>query len=169
MPTLRERKNPGAGTKVNPGKDAPVHREAAGLVAPESLAAESVQHGGEFAQNRNAQQEGITGSSLKTQFDREGVSGGKSVSEAAAQHIKDTKGLHGKKMKEGVDQGKAGEKNDGLARALRSEPGSEDDPSRLAEAQMFQRGGLGARGAGPRQAHLEGETIYDKLDSETSL
>lgn len=55
MPTLRERKNPGAGTKVK-GKDASVHREAAGLVAPESLAAESVQHGGEFAQNKKALQ-----------------------------------------------------------------------------------------------------------------
>ncbi|KAK4082307.1 uncharacterized protein Triagg1_2119 [Trichoderma aggressivum f. europaeum] len=163
--------------KVNPGKDAPVHREAAGLVAPESLAAESVQHGGEFAQNRNVQQEGVAGSELKTQSGREGgvgVGGGKSVGVApgyvADLYIKDTKGPHGKNIKEGVDDGgRVGEKNDGLARALRSEPGSEDDPSRLAEAQMFQKGSLGARGAGPRQAHLEGESIYDKLDSETSL
>ncbi|KAL7953102.1 hypothetical protein V8C34DRAFT_321643 [Trichoderma compactum] len=170
MPTLGERKNPSAGTKVNPGKDAPVHREAAGIVAPESLAAESVQHGGEFAQNRNVQQEGVAGSDLKTQSGREGA---RSVGEApgyvADLPTKDTKGPHGKKIKEGIDEGKAGEKNDGLARALRSEPGSEDDPSRLAEAQMFQKGSLGARGAGPRQAHLEGETIYDKLDSETCL
>ncbi|KAL5089222.1 hypothetical protein Trisim1_005784 [Trichoderma cf. simile WF8] len=190
MPTLRERKNPSSGTKVHPGKNDPVHREAAGLVAPESLAAESVQHGGEFAQNRNVQQEGVESSGLKTKSGREGgissggksegvsggksagVSGGKSAGEApgyvADQYIKDTKGPHGKNIKEGVDEGKAGEKNDGLARALRSEPGSEDDPSRLAEAQMFQKGSLGARGAGPRQSHLEGETIYDKLDSETS-
>ncbi|KAL6814530.1 hypothetical protein J3E69DRAFT_347455 [Trichoderma sp. SZMC 28015] len=182
MPTLRERKNPSSGTKVHPGKNDPVHREAAGLVEPESLAAESVQHGGEFAQNRNAQQEGVESSDLKAQSGREGgissggksagVSGGKSVSDApgyvADQYIKDTKGPHGKNIKEGVDEGQTGEKNDGLQRALRSEPGSEDDPSRLAEAQMFQKGSLGARGAGPRQAHLEGETIYDKLDSETS-
>ncbi|KAL6821326.1 hypothetical protein V8C40DRAFT_267681 [Trichoderma camerunense] len=168
MPTLRERKNPSSGTKVHPGKNDPVHREAAGLVAPESLAAESVQHGGEFAQNRNVQQEGVESSDLKSQSGREGgissggksagisggksagisggksagvsggksagVSGGKSVSEApgyvADQYIKDTKGPHGKNIKEGVDEGQTGEKNDGLARALRSEPGSEDDPNR---------------------------------------
>ncbi|KAL7782054.1 hypothetical protein V8C43DRAFT_319285 [Trichoderma afarasin] len=165
MPTLRERKNPSSGTKVHPGKDDPVHREAAGLVAPESLAAESVQHGGEFAQNRNVQQEGVESSDLKNQSGREG---GEAPGYAADQYIKDTKGPHGKNLKEGVDEGKAGDKNDGLQRALRSEPGSEDDPSRLAEAQMFQKGSLGARGAGPRQSHLEGETIYDKLDSETS-
>ncbi|PKK53149.1 hypothetical protein CI102_1563 [Trichoderma harzianum] len=165
MPTLRERKNPSSGTKVHPGKNDPVHREAAGLVAPESLAAESVEHGGEFAQNRNVQQEGVESSGLKTQSGREG---GEAPGYVADQYIKDTKGPHGKNIKEGVDEGKAGEKNDGLQRALRSEPGSEDDPSRLAEAQMFQKGSLGARGAGPRQSHLEGETIYDKLDSETS-
>ncbi|KKO98454.1 hypothetical protein THAR02_09446 [Trichoderma harzianum] len=152
MPTLRERKNPSSGTKVHPGKNVPVHREAAGLVAPESLAAESVEHGGEFAQNRNAQQEGVKSSDLKTQSGREGgissggksegvsggksasVSGGKSVGEApgyvADQYIKDTKGPHGKNIKEGVDEGQTGEKNDGLQRALRSEPGSEDDPNR---------------------------------------
>ncbi|KAJ4856574.1 hypothetical protein T069G_09942 [Trichoderma breve] len=127
MPTLRERKNPSSGTKVHPGKDDPVHREAAGLVAPESLAAESVQHGGEFAQNRNAQQEGVESSGLKAQSGREG---GEAPGYVADQYIKDTKGPHGKNIKEGVDEGKAGEKNDGLARALRAEPGSEDDPSR---------------------------------------
>ncbi|KAL7907841.1 hypothetical protein GGI35DRAFT_70055 [Trichoderma velutinum] len=173
MPTLRERKNPSEGTKVKPGKDAPVQREGAGIVASESLAAESVQHGGEFAQNRNIQPEVITGSDLKTQSGREGSgagggNGGVAPSYVADQYIKNTGPPHGKNIKEGIDED-SGKDKDGLKKALRSEPGSEDDPSRLAELEMFKKQSSGARDAGPRQGHLEGESRYDKLDSETSL
>ncbi|KAL6799482.1 hypothetical protein GGI42DRAFT_355077 [Trichoderma sp. SZMC 28013] len=129
MPTLRERKNPGAGTKVK-GKDASVHREAAGLVAPESLAAESSgREGGISGKSVGEAPGSVADEYIK---DTKG-SQGKNIKDtkgSQGKNIKDTKGPHGKNIKEGVDEGKAGEKNDGLARALRSEPGSEDDPSR---------------------------------------
>ncbi|KAL7784610.1 hypothetical protein V8C37DRAFT_420443 [Trichoderma ceciliae] len=160
MPTLRERKNPSAGTKVNPGQDAPVHREAAGVVTSESLAAESIREGGEFAQNRNAQPEVISGSDLKTQSGREGghaAEAGEAPGYVADQYITDTKGPHGRGIKEGISD-EVGVRNDGLERALRSEPGSEDDPSRLAERQMLQRQSLRDRGSGPRQSQLTKET-----------
>jgi hypothetical protein len=153
--------------KVNPGKDAPVNRESAGLVASESLAAESYEQGGEFAQNRNAQPEAMSSSNMRSQAGRESASAGEAPSYVADQYIKDTKGPHGKKIKEGISD-EAGVKNDGLERALRSEPGSEDDPSRLAERQMLQGQNLGAGGAGPRQSELTGETKYDVLDREVS-
>ncbi|KAH8120933.1 hypothetical protein ACSS6W_009724 [Trichoderma asperelloides] len=168
MPTLRERKNPGAGTKVDLGKKAPVSQETAGLVESESLAAESYEHEGEFSENRNAQPEGVSGSGQSEVGGRKEASGRQKASSAADQHSTDTKGHHGKKSKEGLSD-KTDEKNDGLARALRAEPGSEDDPSRLAERQMLQRQSLGARGAGPRQGELAGETMYDALDNEVSL
>ncbi|RFU81825.1 hypothetical protein TARUN_416 [Trichoderma arundinaceum] len=160
MPTLRERKNPSAGTKVTPGQDAPVHREAVGIVASESLAAESMQHGGEFAQNPNTQPEVISSSDLKTQSGREGGGvAGEAPGYVADQYLTDTKGPHGRNVKEGISD-EAGVKNDGLKRALRSEPGSEDDPSRLAERQMLQGQSLRDRGSGPRQSDLTGETSH---------
>ncbi|KAL7929885.1 hypothetical protein V8C35DRAFT_314561 [Trichoderma chlorosporum] len=187
MPTLRERKNASSGTKVrltshqsgslasphisanytkvHASKDDPVHREGAGIVASESLAAESIQHGGEFAQNRNVQPEVMSGSDLESQSRREGGSAVEAPGYAADQDIKDTKGPHGKGIKKGVGE-ESGVRNDGLERALRSEPGSEDDPSRLAEAQMLQRDSLGGGGAGPRQSRLDTESKYDALKNE---
>lgn len=154
------------------GKKAPVSQETAGLVASESLAAESYEHEGEFSENRNAQPEGVSRSGQSEVGGRKEASGrqgkGGVAGEAADQHSTGTKGHHGRKSKEGLSD-KTDEKNDGLARALRAEPGSEDDPSRLAERQMLQRQSLGARGAKPRQGELAGETMYDALDNEVSL
>ncbi|UKZ83867.1 hypothetical protein TrVFT333_011681 [Trichoderma virens FT-333] len=164
MPTHRDRKNPSTGTKVNPGRDAPVNLEAAGLAASGSLAAESIQKGGEFAQNRTAQPEAMSGSNLESQSG----SAGEAPENVTKHHGKGTKRSQGKEMKEGVGE-EAGKWEDGLERALRSEPGSEDDPSRLAEAQMMQRQSLGALGAKPRQSGLKGETMYDALDNEVSF
>ncbi|KAM0479482.1 hypothetical protein ACHAPX_004697 [Trichoderma viride] len=181
MPTLRERKNPNPtkGTKVDLGKDAPVSQEAAGLVKGESLAAESYEEGGEFDQNRNAQSEGVSSSGQyegasgrkETSFLEEAVnlqrSGGRQQAKSAvagAAPVKDTKGPHGKKIKEGLSSDD--KDSDGLQRALRAEPGSEDDPSRLAERRMLQGNSLGAGGAGPRQSEMAGETMYDVLKNE---
>lgn len=181
------------------GKDAPVTDEAAGLVKGESLAAESYKEGGEFDQNRNAQPEGVSSSSKReeasgrkkeagghreTSFMEEAVnlqkSGGRQQAKSAVAgdapgyaadvYIKDKKGPHGKKIKEGISDDKAGAKkdqdSDGLQRALRAEPGSEDDPSRLAERQMLQGNSMGARGAGPRQSEMAGESMFDVLKNE---
>lgn len=79
---------------------------------------------------------------------------------------KHSRGPHGKNAKEGDwDDSKT---EDGLKKALESEPGSENDPSRLAE-QKFQRdrSALG-RDAGPRQADLATQTKYDSLNPEES-
>ncbi|KAL6854507.1 hypothetical protein J3F83DRAFT_484438 [Trichoderma novae-zelandiae] len=170
MSTARERKA-GDGTKVTPGQNAPVNREAPGVVASESLAAQSLQSGGEFSHNRGSQTEAISGSDLKTQAGREGgaSAAGTAPGYVVDQYLTDTKGPHGKNIKEGIDEGESrGKDSDGLKKALRAEPGSEDDPSRLAERQMFERDSLGAGGAGPRQGGLEGGTKYDKLENETS-
>jgi hypothetical protein len=171
------------------GKNAPVSQEAAGLVNPESLAAESNNEGGEFEQNRNAQPEGLSSSGHgreasgrhEASFMEEAVNlqrtGGRHAKSASAgaapgyiadQYIKDTKGPHGKKIKEGIrdDKGSSKEDSDGLQRALRAEPGSEDDPSRLAERQMLQGNSMGARGSGPRQSEVAGESMYDVLKNE---
>lgn len=56
---------------------------------------------------------------------------------------------------------------DGLKRALASEPGSQDDPSRLAERQM----GLedtAASSRGTRQSNADEENPYDTLDRQAS-
>lgn len=171
------------------GKNAPVNQEAAGLVASESLAAESYEAGGEFAQNRNAQPEGVSGSSQRSEVSssrqeeasgrqkeasgrqgKKAATAGEAPSYVADQYITDKKGPHGKNVKEGIsDKADAKKKNnDGLERALRAEPGSEDDPSRLAERQMLQGQSLGGGGAGPRQGELTGETKYDVLEREVS-
>lgn len=151
------------------GKYAPVNQEAAGLVASESLAAESYEESGEFEQNRNAQPEGVSSSGQGREVGgRQEASGRQANSAVADQYIKVTKGPHGKKVKEGISDDKADVKNnDGLQRALRAEPGSEDDPSRLAERQMLQGQSLGGGGgAGPRQGEVTGETRYGVLERE---
>lgn len=166
------------------------------------MAAESYEHGGEFAENRNVHVEGVSSSGKESEAsgrqDRQEGSGrqesrkettgrqeksdrketggrqgksavaGEAPSHGADQYIKNPKGHHGKNVKEGFSD-KIDAKNDGLQKALRAEPGSEDDPSRLAERQMLQGNSLGSGGAGPRQGDLAGETMYDALDNEVSL
>lgn len=170
------------------GKDAPVNQEAAGLVKGESLAAESYEESGEFVQNRNAQPEGVSSSGQSegasgqkdTSFLEDAAnlqkSGGRQQAKSAvagAAPVKDTKRPHGKNIKEGISgDDKADAKkdknkdSDGLQRALRAEPGSEDDPSRLAERRMLQGNSMSAGGAGPRQSEISGETRYDVLKNE---
>ncbi|KAI9155169.1 hypothetical protein HJFPF1_07745 [Paramyrothecium foliicola] len=80
----------------------------------------------------------------------------------ASQYIRDESGPHGKNLTEGGwDESKA---KDGLKAALSSEPGSENDPSRLAEMQFQQNQVRGGRDAGPKQDDLTTETKYDGLN-----
>ncbi|PSR98981.1 hypothetical protein BD289DRAFT_65816 [Coniella lustricola] len=70
-------KTPTHGTKVDLGENAPIVREGAGLVASDSLAAESVQAGGEFAENRNIRTEEVgTKESTGAHSSSSGGSGG---------------------------------------------------------------------------------------------
>lgn len=80
------------------------------------------------------------------------------------QYIKES-GPHGKNLKEGIDYSNT---KDGLKKALESEPGSQDDPSRLAEQQFQQNQNAVGRDAGPKQSELEGKTPFDALNNEAS-
>lgn len=180
------------GNKVEP-KNAPVAKESAGKVASESLAAESKHEGGEFASNRGIRSEndssesksaeskslgskssesktsdskssGVkksTGSSENTQSHSSRDEQTSSTSGSSAQKHTETKGPHGKNLKEGDwDDSKA---KDGLKLALESEPGSENDPSRLAE-QRFRR----QANPGGTAMDLDTNTKYDALNPEES-
>ncbi|CEI65888.1 hypothetical protein FVEN_g7443 [Fusarium venenatum] len=81
------------------------------------------------------------------------------------QYIRSSSGPHGKNATEGFDDSKT---KDGLKLALESEPGSENDPSRLAEQQFQERQNAVGRDAGPRQSALSSETPFDSLNNETS-
>ncbi|KAI1044382.1 hypothetical protein LB504_013158 [Fusarium proliferatum] len=80
------------------------------------------------------------------------------------QYIKES-GPHGKNLKEGIDYSNT---KDGLKKALESEPGSQDDPSRLAEQQFQQNQNAVGRDAGPKQSELEGKTPFDALNNKAS-
>ncbi|KAI1026047.1 hypothetical protein LB505_004493 [Fusarium chuoi] len=194
-------KNPTHGQKVDLGQNAPVKQEGAGTVPNESLAAQSLKEGGEFASN-----EGIHGenqptsrsentsagrntdtsstpssgsdSKAKSSSSASKSSGTASKSSDSApkslagtapsyvdnQYIKES-GPHGKNLKEGIDYSNT---KDGLKKALESEPGSQDDPSRLAEQQFQQNQNAVGRDAGPKQSELEGKTPFDALNNEAS-
>lgn len=236
----------GHGQKVDLGENAPVKTEGAGIVASESLAAESNREGGEFASNRgihgentNAFSESTSGSSSgnnqraentssigsfeasqsksksasstgssglphsqskststssssgvshsqsksaastggskasqsqsKSASDNvsSGASERKSVTGAApsyadALHVKDPNAPHSKSLQQGDwDDSKA---EDGIKKAFEAEPGSINDPSRLAEERFELNQNAQAGGAGPRQAELDTETKYDALE-----
>ncbi|RKL41380.1 hypothetical protein BFJ72_g5807 [Fusarium proliferatum] len=189
--------------QVDLGQNAPVKEEGAGTVPNESLAAESLKEGGEFASN-----EGIHGENQPTSGS-ENTSAGRNTETSSApssgsdskakakssssaskssgtasqsrdsapkslagtapsyvdnQYIKES-GPHGKNLKEGIEYSNT---KDGLKKALESEPGSQDDPSRLAEQQFQQNQTAAGRDAGPKQSELEGKTPFDALKNEAS-
>ncbi|KAF5579989.1 hypothetical protein FPCIR_10819 [Fusarium pseudocircinatum] len=185
--------------QVDLGQNAPVKEEGAGTVPNESLAAESLKEGGEFASNEGIHGENqptsrsentsagrntdtssapSSGSDSKTSSSASKSSGTASKSGDSApkslagtapsyvenQYIKES-GPHGKNLKEGIDYSST---KDGLKKALESEPGSQDDPSRLAEQQFQQNQTAAGRDAGPKQSELEGKTAFDALNNEAS-
>ncbi|KAF5009374.1 hypothetical protein FDECE_4406 [Fusarium decemcellulare] len=184
---MSSNKGPGAGQKVDLGKDAPTKQEGAGAVPSESLAAESYEEGGDFTSNEGIRSENVTSKSTSTKTSSAGrdttstststststgrtgnapqSSAGTAPSYVESQYQKDTSGPHGKNLKEGGwDESKV---EDGLKKALNAEPGSEDDPSRLAEQQFQQNQTAAGRDAGPRQAEVDNKTAFDALSSET--
>lgn len=196
MASVQDRKAPSAGTKVTcscpasheavlidqvfPGQDAPVSRERAGYVASESLAAESYRADGEFATNRGAQPDKgspqaaaessnfITspGTAAGGATHQAGSNSDTAPSYIANQYFSDPNGPHGKNLTgEGFDDARL---KDGLKMALDSEPGSKNDPSRLAEAQFKQGDAAQPSVTGHRQGNLETTTAYETLSRETS-
>ncbi|KAM0429600.1 hypothetical protein ACHAPT_006200 [Fusarium lateritium] len=160
--------------QVNLGKDAPTKQEGAGTVTSESLAAESQKEGGGFASNKGMHSENVPSKSSETSSTGRDTTSTSSTSTGSApksstgtapkqsegQHQTPTAGGHSKKATEG-SQDKP-DPEDGLQKALNSEPGSEDDPSRLAELKFQQQGG-----SGPREGKLSTKTAYDALNAET--
>ena len=164
---------PSAGTKVKPGNNGPTKQENAGLVQPESLAAESLNEGGAFTSNTGIHSENTTSHSNEPGSHHSSSAGGKNPRSADSaptyvnnQYIRDDSGPHGKNLKEGDwDDSKAA---DGLKKALASEPGSMDDPSRVAEKQfLMNRGPMGGN-VGNKPQPSGGKEGYDALDSNAS-
>ncbi|KAK2037653.1 hypothetical protein LZ31DRAFT_509271 [Colletotrichum somersetense] len=167
--TPHDKKPPSAGTKVELGAAAPTRPEAPGPVQPDSLAAESAGHGGKFSENSGVD----PNTSKNTDSDNSNNSaragtGGSSTADPAPtyvlnQYIRDPKGPHGKNIHEGFD-----DKNvkDGLQEALRAEPGSENDPARVAEQELLKSQLGPGRYAGPRETEISGPIVYEKLDSD---
>ncbi|KAF4508723.1 hypothetical protein G6O67_005065 [Ophiocordyceps sinensis] len=167
MATVQDRKAPNAGTKVSQGQDAPVTREGAGFVAPESLAAESYSGEGGFATNRNAQpDQGSSQSGTGSVAQKPSSNGGTAPSYVASQYQSDSSGPHGKNLTQGgFDDARL---KDGLKMALNSEPGSANDASRLAEAQLKQGDATQPSATGHREGNLNTKTAYENLDREVS-
>lgn len=94
------------GTKVTLGENAPVVREGAGAVQSESLAAQSVREGGEFANNRNINEVGDkTGASITSQLHSSVGASAEPQGQAApgyvsSQYTRDPAGPHGKNITE---------------------------------------------------------------------
>ncbi|KAM4064370.1 hypothetical protein HRG_006190 [Hirsutella rhossiliensis] len=179
MASVQDRKPPSAGTKVSPGQDAPVTREGAGFVAPESLAAASYREDGDFGANRSpkpdqgSSQSGMessnyttsSGAKLGSAAQKSSSKGGTAPGYVANQHHSNN-GPHGKKSTEGGFEDSR--LKDGLQMALNSEPGSTNDPSRLAEAQFMQGEAAQPGVTGHREGSLNTKTAYENLDRETS-
>jgi hypothetical protein len=103
-------------------------------------------------------------SQSKSQSQTQSSSAGTAPTYVNNQYIRNPGGPHGKNITEGGwDESQA---KDGLKAALESEPGSENDPSRLAERQFQQNLSRGGRDAGPKQGSLDSETKFDGLESD---
>ncbi|ROV92377.1 hypothetical protein VMCG_09155 [Cytospora schulzeri] len=162
-------KAPSEGTKVYPGENAPVVREGAGAVASESLAAQSVREGGEFAGNRNINEVGGNiggGKNITTEQHSSVGASGEPQGQAApgyvgTQYTRDPAGPHGKNITEDPDMiGRPGKFN--------VEPGSLEDPGRVAEQNMALKQTRGAPGTGERQDGAGNQQPFGALDNETS-
>ncbi|KAM0664270.1 hypothetical protein MY8738_009622 [Beauveria namnaoensis] len=154
------------GTKVSLGNQAPERNEPAGIVADGSLAAESRCNDGEFAKNAGAKSESSqnTKNIQSTPKAAQHANGGAAPSYVVDTQLRDQSGPHGKSIgEEDID---ATGYRDGLRRALRSEPGSEDDPSRLAEHQFEGRNAI--PGSAPAVRDTNGVNSFEKLERDLS-
>ncbi|OAQ98904.1 hypothetical protein LLEC1_02457 [Akanthomyces lecanii] len=155
------------GTKVNLGDKAPEKNERAGIVADDSLAAESYRDDGEFAKNAGAKPEHFDNDKniYSSPEAAQGGNGGAAPSYLVDTQLRDKGGPHGKNIRE--ENLDLLDNRDGLKRALRSEPGSEDDPSRLAEQQMAQERSA-IPGTAPAVRDTESGNGFEELDRKTS-
>lgn len=142
-------------------------QEGAGNVSG-SLAAESAQKGGEFANNRNIDDSGSTttggNAGVKVQ---DASSTGTSASAGTAptyvnnQYAGGVGGPHGKNITEDPEM-------TGRPAKFNVEPGSKEDPGRVAEQNMRLKQTGGAPGTGERQDGVDNQQPYGALDNETA-
>lgn len=148
-------------------------QEGAGNVSG-SLAAESVQKGGEFANNRNINDSGSTTGGhagakvLDTSSTDTSALGGAAAAAASTaptyvsnQYTRDTGGPHGKNITEDPEM-------TGRPAKFNVEPGSKEDPGRLAEQDLRLKQTRGAPGTGERQDGAGNQQPYGALDNETA-
>lgn len=156
-----------------------MYREGAGVVPSDSLAAESVEAGGAFAQNRNihtstseGQQQPAPNSTRphETPADVAAAAarseqGGAAPTYVQSQFRRDEAGPHGRNITEDPEMiGRPGKFN--------VEPGSAEDPGREAEKNLRLKQTRGAPGTGEREVGVrgagQGEQPYEALGRETS-
>lgn len=168
--------------QVTLGENAPSYREGAGVVVADSLAAESVQAGGEFASNRNITTN-TSSSSSSSHHNPASTQPHETPAAAAASRqstseqgqpaptyvnnqsagARDTAGPHGKNITEDPEMtGRPGKFN--------VEVGSKEDPAREAEKTMLLQQTRGAPGTGEREVGVKGgdEQPYGALGGDTS-
>ncbi|QPG94116.1 hypothetical protein C2857_004765 [Epichloe festucae Fl1] len=175
MASIQTRSATSAGTKVDAGKNAPVIQEGAGPVVNDSLAAESYRADGKFAENRDAEPENSSYSLLGDVSSRgaggnvQGTQGDAAPTYINSQYTSDTRGPHGKNLKEGgFDHQHV---LDGQRRAFEAEVGSINDPSRLAEAKFERKEAATPRVAFNKDSNngqLSTNTAYDGLERNAS-
>ncbi|KAK2594186.1 hypothetical protein QQS21_008125 [Conoideocrella luteorostrata] len=164
MSSVQTRSSTSAGTKVDVGKNAPVVQEGAGRVENDSLAAESYRADGKFAENRNAEPEAPSNAANKSSGGGvEGSQGDAAPTYINSQLASDPSGPHGKNLKEGgFDHQQV---FSGQRRAFNSEPGSINDPGRLAEAKFERKDAATPRAAFNKDTNeLTTNTPFDNLD-----
>lgn len=141
-------------------------QEGAGNVSG-SLAAESAQKGGEFANNRNIDDSGSTtggNASVKVQDASStdtSASAGTAPTYVNSQSARDSGGPHGKNITEDPEM-------TGRPAKFNVEPGSKEDPGRAAEQAMRLKQTGGAPGTGERQDGVDNQQPYGALDNETA-
>lgn len=141
-------------------------QEGAGNVSG-SLAAESAQKGGEFANNRNIDDSGSTTGGKASVKVQDASSTGTSAAAGTAptyvnnQSARDSGGPHGKNITEDPEM-------TGRPAKFNVEPGSKEDPGRVAEQQMRLKQTGGAPGTGERQEGVDNQQPYGALDNETA-
>lgn len=145
-------------------------QEGAGNVSG-SLAAESAQKGGEFSNNRNINDSGsktgtdtgakAPGTSSTSTSASGGAAAGTAPTYVNNQYGRDTGGPHGKNITEDPEL-------TGRPAKFNVEPGSKEDPGRVAEQDLRLKQTRGAPGTGERQDGAGNQQPYAALDNETS-
>ncbi|KAF3760855.1 hypothetical protein M406DRAFT_358371 [Cryphonectria parasitica EP155] len=164
--------NTSEGTKVTLGEHAPVVQEGAGAVAPDSLAAESVREGGEFASNKRNTISTEAASNLASSKPHEAPGSLEASSEQGQaapsyvdiQRTRDSSGPHGANITQ--DPGMTGR-----PAKFNVEVGGKEDPGREAVHSMLLKQTKGAPGTGEREVGERGkedEQPYGVLGRETS-